>query len=262
MATEERFQGANVIDAGRLSPYWGEHAARYVFALPFVEGKSVLDIACGTGYGIGLMQGQAFMVTGVDVDADAAKEAKAECNEHSAVLLAHGLRLPFTDESFDVVTSFETLEHLYERASFLAELKRVLKSDGRLILSTPNANYTKPVNGKPSNQFHIFEYAPDELRAELDAHFTVREFFGQALNDRIQIPPFEDAQKRLSKGIGTQSRLFAWKVLNKMPIGMRERISELIWNKPFYPTEKDYDFSNETIESSPVLVAVCSKRAN
>ena len=68
MAIAERFQGANVIDAGRLSPYWGEHAARYSFALPFVENRLVLDIACGTGYGIALLKSVAKHVTGVDVD--------------------------------------------------------------------------------------------------------------------------------------------------------------------------------------------------
>ena len=80
---------------------------------------------------------------------------------------ASGL-MPFADESFDGVTSFETLEHLHERSQFLAELRRVLRPGGSLVLSTPNASYTKPVNGKPSNPFHIFEYTPLELRAELE----------------------------------------------------------------------------------------------
>lgn len=259
MPTEERFKGANIVDAGRLSPYWGEHAARYVFALPFVEGKSVLDIACGTGYGLALLKATARHVTGVDVDVKAAVEAMAECDTRAAVLLGDGLRLPFADESFDAVTSFETLEHLHERGRFLAELKRVLKSDGRLILSTPNANYTAPVNGKPSNPFHIFEYKPDELRAELAAHFTVDKFLGQTLNDRISIPPFQDAQSRLAKDVGTQTKLFGWKILNKMPFSLRETVSEAIWKKPFYPTEKDYDFSAETVEQAAVIVAVCNK---
>src|SRR5687768_5571800 len=107
MAIAERFQGANVIDAGKLSPYWGEHAARYVFALPFVRGRTVLDIACGTGYGIGLLKTKALYVAGVDVDLDAATEAGNECDEKASVLLGDGLRLPFRDESFDVATSFE-----------------------------------------------------------------------------------------------------------------------------------------------------------
>ena len=127
MAVAERFQGANVIDASKLSPYWGEHVARYVFALPFVENKTVLDIACGTGYGLAFLKRSAKLVTGVDVDIEAARETKGEWDEKTSALLGDGLNLPFDDESFDVVTSFETLEHLSERSMFLSELKRVLR---------------------------------------------------------------------------------------------------------------------------------------
>lgn len=260
MATEERFKGANVIDAGKLSPYWGEHAARYVFALPFVDGKSVLDIACGTGYGLSILKGTARHLVGVDVDIEAAREARDECDRRTTVLLGDGLKLPFPDKCFDVVTSFETLEHLHRRSEFLAELRRVLRSGGKLVLSTPNANYTKPVNGRPTNPFHIFEYKPDELKAELEAHFYLDSFQGQTLDPAIQIPPFHDAQIRLPKNPGTQAKLFGWKVLNKMPFALREGVSEAIWKKPFYPTENDYLFSSETIDTAPVLVAICSKR--
>jgi ubiquinone/menaquinone biosynthesis C-methylase UbiE len=131
MSVSERFQGANVIDAGRLSPYWGEHVARYVFALQFAERQKVLDIACGTGYGLGLLKSKAGYVAGVDVSIDAAKQARLECSENAEVLLGDGLALPFADSSFDVVTSFETIEHLHERAYFLKELNRVLKPAGR-----------------------------------------------------------------------------------------------------------------------------------
>ena len=259
MTVSERFQGANVVDAGRLSPYWGEHAARYVFALPFVEEKTVLDIACGTGYGIGLLRSKAKFVVGVDIDSEATKEARNECGDNGSVLLGNGLGLPFADGSFDFITSFETLEHLHERRAFLFELKRVLRPGGTLFLSTPNAIYTRPVNGKPSNPFHIHEYTPDELMAELGPHFTVSKFLGQALNDKISIPPFYEAQKRLPKDAATQVKLFGWKVFNKIPLTLRERLSETIWGKPFYPTEMDYNFDKVIVSSAPVMLAVCKK---
>ncbi len=259
MSSEERFKGANVIDAGKLSPYWGEHTARYVFALPYIENKSVLDIACGTGYGLGFLKGKAKSLTGVDVDIEAAREARNECDEKSAVLLGDGLNLPFIDESFDVITSFETLEHLHDRPQFLAELKRVLRTDGVLLLSTPNAHYTNPVNGKPSNPFHVFEYKPEELRAELENYFVIESFLGQSLKNSFGIPPFYDAQQKLSKDFVTQTKLIGWKIINKMPLGVRENVSETLWSRPFYPRGKDYIFEVEKIESAPVLVAVCRK---
>src|SRR4030095_14399700 len=102
-------------------------------------GKPLRVIACGTGYGIGLMQTKAAFVVGVDVDVEAALEAVNECAERAAVLLGNGLGMPFEDKSFDLITSFETLEHFHERTAFLAELHRVLRPNGLLLLSTPNA---------------------------------------------------------------------------------------------------------------------------
>ncbi len=259
MSGEERFRGANTLDAGRLSPYWGEHAARYIFALPYVKNKTVLDIACGTGYGLVLLKEKATRVTGVDVHPQAAKDAKAECGKLASVLLGDGLNLPFVGESFDVVTSFETLEHLHDRARFLAELKRVLKLDGLLVLSTPNAKYTNPINGKPRNPFHIFEYTPEGLREEIERQFVIVEFLGQSLNARCGIPPFVEAQQKLPHDITTQIRLLGWKIMNKMPPTLRERLSEAMWKKPFYPSEADYIFDLATVSAAPVLVAVCRK---
>lgn len=259
MSSSERFKGANIIDAGKLSPYWGEHAARYVFALPYVENKTVLDIACGTGYGLGLLKNEARFVAGVDVSVEAAREARVECDAKTSVLLGDGLGLPFADESFDVVTSFETLEHLHERGKFLAELRRVLRKQGVLILSTPNAHFTKPINGKPKNPFHIFEYKPEELKSELNNYFAVESILGQSLSNDFGISPFYDAQQDLPKDAATQARLFGWKVVNKMPLGLRENFSNIVWKRPFYPTQADYNFKIEEVDTAPVLVALCRK---
>lgn len=260
MSVAERFQGANVVDAGRLSPYWGEHAARYSFAVPYVEEKKVLDIACGTGYGIGILKRGASYVVGVDVSMDAALEACAECIGNASVLLGDGLELPFSDESFDVITSFETLEHLHERGGFLKELGRVLRADGVLLLSTPNALYTRPQKGTPENPFHIFEYTPDELRAEIERELRIEAVFGQSLNKSVRIPPFYREQRELPKDVRTQSMLLGWKVVNKMPVSLREWLSRRLWNAPFYPTEADYHFSPEAVLTAPVQLAVCRNK--
>ena len=134
-----------------------------------------------------------------------------------------------------------------------------MKPNGLLILSTPNANYTKPSDGKPTNPFHVFEYKPEELREELDNQFDVQKFLGQTLDERFAIPPFQDAQRRLPKDFSTQTKLFGWKVFNKIPLGLRENLSQTLWKQPFYPTENDYNFLVETIENAPVLLAVCKK---
>ncbi len=119
-----------------------------------------------------------------------------------------------------------------------------------------------PVNGKPSNPFHIHEYTPDELQAELSAYFTIDKFLGQSLDERIRIPPFYEAQRRLPKDAVTQIRLFGWKAFNKIPLAIREWLSGAIWGKPFYPTEMDYNFDEDTVRHRTVLCSRCAERSN
>lgn len=259
MAIEERFEGANAVDAGRLSPYWGEHAARYHFARPYLVGRIVLDIACGTGYGLAIMSSGARSVIGIDLDPDSVRQALASAAENVGVAIANGIWLPFDDDIFDVVTSFETIEHINDRPGFLAELRRIIKPGGHLILSTPNALYTKPVNGKPNNPFHIYEYTPKEFRSEVSPFFDIEQAVGQDLKNRGDIPPFYEAQRRLAKDPLTQTRLFTWKAFNKLPFDLRESLSNAIWKKPFYPTEHDYTFRESDLATAPTQLLVCRK---
>lgn len=256
--TQERFDSTDLRHPRDETPYWGEHAARYMFALPYVSGKRVLDIACGTGYGSLILRQNAQAVTGVDVNLDAARKAiEDNGREVISVLVADGCKLPFGNDLFDVITSFETLEHLHDRATFLKELQRTLGPDGKLVLSTPNANYWQPVNGKPRNRFHVHEYTPEELHAELQKHFSSVSLLGQVLDGRFRISPFWDAQQRLPRKPGIQFERFVWRVLNKMSVPVRNRASELLWNHSFLPGEHDYRFIPEALETAPFLVAVC-----
>jgi hypothetical protein len=126
-----------------------------------------------------------------------------------------------------------------------------------LILSTPNANYTKPVNGKPTNPFHIFEYNPEELLDELRPFFKQIKVFGQVLDERYKIPPFQDAQNRLPKTVGIQTKLLAWRVVNKTPVFVRENLSMMLTKRPFYPDASYYHFLETAVQTAPVQLAVC-----
>ena len=115
------------------------HLGRYRFAAGLAEGKRVLDAACGTGYGTDILAARALGATGVDISADAVRYA----NDHYAAERAHFAhapveRTPFEDASFDLVVSFETLEHTLSPRAALREFARVLKPDGQLVISAPN----------------------------------------------------------------------------------------------------------------------------
>ncbi len=256
--TLERFDVARSgPEAGAQSPWWGVHASRYLFAAPMVRGRRVLDIACGTGYGLEILAGEARAVVGVDADWEAVRAAVRGEHAPRAIVLGDGARLPFPPATFDAITSFETLEHLEQRDGFLAELARVLRPDGVCILSTPNANYTQPVDGRPRNPFHVHEYTPQELRDALGRRFTSVEMLGQEMDHRFAISPFWDDQQRLPRRTSVQARLLAWKVFNRLPRAIGDALSRVLLGQPLVPTEHDYRFSAATVAGAPVLVAIC-----
>ena len=230
------------------------HAARYAFGTKHVTGHRVLDIACGTGYGLRILSSPARTVIGVDLDFTAARSAL----DAGPVVVAKGAALPFRTSAFDAVTSFETIEHLEHRAEFLAELGRVLVPGGRLVLSTPNACYTRPVNGRPRNPFHVFEYVPEELDQEVKRYFGDVEVLGQELSPRVKISPFWDDQQRLSRTPRTRARLLLWRVLNRLPARVRDAVSQAVWGHPLYPGPADYTFTTGAVRTAPVLVVVAT----
>ena len=238
------------------SPWWGVHASRYGFAGPYVADRSVLDIACGTGYGMAILRARARTVVGVDADL-AAVRAAARVEAGGPALVADGTRLPFADGAFGAVTSFETLEHLGDRERFLSELRRVLRPGGICVLSTPNANYTEPIDGRPRNPFHVHEYTPGELAAALGRQFASVEMLGQELDARFAISPFRDDQQKLPRAASVQMKLFLWRVLNRLPHAVSEPVARLALGQPLVPRVRDYRFSPANIANAPVLVAIC-----
>lgn len=238
------------------SPWWGEHVARYQFALPLVRERATLDVACGTGLGLAILQTQASRVVGVDGD-DAAVLSARRAAPTATVLQADALALPFADESFAAVTTFETIEHLQNRAQFLREIVRVLSKDGVCVLSTPNAHYTKPVAGKPRNPFHVHEYEPSELVSELEPFFSSIKIFGQVLNSRFVVPPFWDDQQRLPRTLWNQLGLTLRRIGNRMPARARDVMSEKLWGHRFFPVPSDYAFLESEVAEAPVSVVIC-----
>lgn len=156
-----------------------EHLHRYALAMEFIAGKKVLDIACGEGYGTNLMAKKASHVTGVDIEATIISNAKKKYSKQNIEFITGSIEnIPATDNQFDVVVCFETLEHTAEHSKMLAEIKRVLQTDGFLIISTPDKlNYTDNTGYK--NPFHIKELYENEFKDLLNSYFTYTYFYRQ-----------------------------------------------------------------------------------
>jgi len=158
-----------------------EHLHRYAFARELVVGKRVLDAACGEGYGSALLAASAAAVTGVDRSAEAIAHARSRyVANHLDFQAADCLNLPFADDSFDCVVSFETLEHLADHDRLLTEFRRVLGPRGFLLLSSPDkAVYSDKLQNR--NEFHVRELYRDQLESLLREHFPAFRMFGQKL---------------------------------------------------------------------------------
>jgi SAM-dependent methyltransferase len=174
------------------------------------------------------------------------------------IIQADGTALPIVTASIDVITSFETLEHIPDYPVFLSELRRVLKPNGLLLLSTPNALITKPVNGIPFNPYHIREFTPEELRTALAAHFNEVELFGQCVAENFRPCPYWETKEVLPKTWGGRVQVGIWKTLSRFPLKLRDSLSRSVLGHDFYPGENDFVFAPDFAETGHVLLAVCS----
>jgi len=161
---------------------WYEHFHRYALAARWCANKRTLDAACGEGYGSNLLARSAASVTGVDVSDQAISHARQRYEPVDGLEFqqADCTNLPFDNNEFERVVSFETLEHLAEQDQLLAEFRRVLKPDGLLILSSPDkASYTDAKN--TVNEYHVKELYRDELETLIGRHFPAVHLLGQKL---------------------------------------------------------------------------------
>lgn len=137
----------------------------YELALPLIEPDwTVLDIACGEGYGAKLLAQKARMVVAADLDPHPLARLRATCPAMPAAR-ADATTMGFRDAAFDAVVSFETIEHVPD-APYLDEVFRVLRPGGLFLLSTPQNS----LGHIPINAQHLREYSLSELVGKLAGH--------------------------------------------------------------------------------------------
>lgn len=156
-----------------------EHLHRYLAAKALVSGKAVLDIACGEGYGSAMLAETAAGVTGVEIDEAVIDHARQRYDQAN-LSFAYGTcaAIPMASDTVDVVVSFETIEHHDDHQAMMQEVKRVLRPDGVLVISSPDkAEYSD----KPGfdNPYHAKELYASEFQALLADYFQHQAAYGQ-----------------------------------------------------------------------------------
>ncbi len=176
----------------RFASPWlrNQHLARYRWAAGMAEGRRVLDLACGSGYGSALLlAGGARSVVSADLSEEAFRDASRQAGRSPGTAALRGVRasaaeLPFRDGSFDLYVSFETIEHVAADGDVIREARRVLAPGGVLLCSTPEREVISPgrtLQDRPDNPYHEREYALAEFDALLRPEFLEIEWYGQTV---------------------------------------------------------------------------------
>ncbi|MDX6654330.1 MAG: hypothetical protein QOH18_1040 [Solirubrobacterales bacterium] len=140
-----------------------EHLGRYRWAARIAAGRRILDAGCGTAYGTAMLaRAGATAVTGVDVAESVVDSVRDSMPETVTLTTGNVRELPFEDDSFDLITCFEVIEHIEEPGAAFDELARVLAPEGVLLISSPNRGIYPP-----GNEHHLHEFKPAELQEEL-----------------------------------------------------------------------------------------------
>ena len=185
-------------EATKDSIIYDEHLIRYKLAGEFVKGKKILDIACGSGYGAKILADfGAEEVTAVDIDKDVIQKAKKNFpKENIKYTVGDCLDTGFENKKFDIIVSFETIEHLKNQDKYLEEMKRIVKDDGLVVISTPN----REIFGN-KNPYHTREFTREEFEGIIKKYFPYVRILEQrnALASCIQVDDSKEAKMNFGK---------------------------------------------------------------
>jgi ubiquinone/menaquinone biosynthesis C-methylase UbiE len=219
-------------------PWWGEHLHRYNQVLPYVKKTdNIIDIACGTGFGSAILAGGTEgKVTGGDINEIAIEECRKNWQKNNLEFrILDGTNLPFPNDFFNIVVSFETIEHTDQYKKMIEELARVLKTDGIAFISTPNFPVNSP-SGKVINPYHTQEFTYDELDSILKEVFSEATIMGQKYSR------YDGNDKKSGKIIEWFFNIIG---IRKLPYKIKTGVSKFFTGKPFYPTENDFTMVSE-----------------
>lgn len=149
---------------------------RYNFAAPHCQGKDVLEVACGAGLGLGCLAQNAKMVVGGDIDENILKFALQTYQDRKNIDIKalDACKLPFEEDSFDVVILFEAIYYLEKPEDFVKEANRVLRPGGIVIIGTVNRQW-EDFNPSPYSKKY---FSGPELCQLLSSKFSHINLYG------------------------------------------------------------------------------------
>jgi SAM-dependent methyltransferase len=147
---------------------------RYIWAGSYCKGRDVLEMACGTGPGLGYLWRQSQSLMAGDVSSSVLALARAHYGDRIDLREFDAARTPFADTSVDVIILFEAIYYLSDLDAFAREVRRLLRPRGVLLLATANKDLLD-FNPSPFSKTYL---NPPELRAWLGRHGFACSFLG------------------------------------------------------------------------------------
>lgn len=223
--TSERIIPSYYFTNKKLHARYIFHTRAYELMEDYVKNKKVLDLGCGEGYGSYILKEYAKEVTGVDISEEAIKEAtkthKAKNLKYQTINNIEKESLPFKDNSFDIVISFQVVEHIKNTDKYFKEINRVLKYGGTLILITPNKKVRLFSFQNPWNHHHAKEYNYREIEEEVSKYYSAYNIKGYSLKGKY----LKEEIKRVNK-----LRVFLFPFTNFLiPSFFRKILLSFIW---------------------------------
>ncbi len=243
------------------------HLKAYQFSQEFLPHNNIiLEIGSGEGYGTNLLSETAEKIIGLDKDSPAIEHANQKYGSEKCLFqLFAGDRLPFEDNRFDAVVTFQVIEHIEDDIGFVKEAYRVLKEDGQLLVTTPNRTYRLKPGEKPWNKFHVREYYAEDLERVLKRVFSDVRVWG--------IRGKEEAQKieieRIKKGFKSIDplnlrRLIPLTIKPALATVMRKLTGRKLLTESLEESIKRFDSDDfyiikDNLENSLDLLGICRK---
>jgi SAM-dependent methyltransferase len=193
----------------------------HLFPYHFVKGfcstsTRVLDVGFGEGYGAEILNGSVAEYVGLDMSEEAVRHASSRYTFPNVRFeQSDAATIPFDAGSFDLVVSFHVLEHVAEPEPYLAELARVCRLGGHVVIVTPNGAFRLAPGERPWNRFHLREFDRAQLSGLLSKHFAQFAVMGIAGN--VEMNDLERARV-------ARARRFA----RLDPLGLRYRLPEVL----------------------------------
>lgn len=236
----------------------GEHFHRYNIAENYIgDNDVVLDIATGTGYGsFQISRITKGKVIGGDISAETIDSCQKRWNANNLIFqVMDGTQIPFPDYYFDVIISFETIEHTTKYKEMLKEFARKLKQEGVLLISTPNILINSP-GGVVINKHHTQEFTYEEFVVLLKAQFPSAKIYGQFYNR------YQNRKGLKYKIAFLLEKILLIRGIRKIPLSFRDKIMTLLIGKKLYPRPDDYVLTEDIkeIKMSRTLFAICKTK--